>query len=64
LGPTVVAGKKEKTMEIALKATPELVSEYFRLFVNRRSYTLQSMRPHPESGRHCYYRPKAKGSER
>jgi len=51
-------------VEIALKATPELVRDYFRLFVNRRAYTLQSMRPHPESGRHYYYRPKAKGTER
>jgi hypothetical protein len=32
--------------------------------VNRRAYTLQSMRPHPESGRHYYYRPKAKGTEK
>jgi hypothetical protein len=39
-------------------ATPELVKEYFNLFVNRRAYTLQSTRPHPESGRHYYYRPK------
>jgi len=51
-------------VEIALKATPELVRDYFRLFVNRRAYTFQSMRPHPESGRHYYYRPKAKGTER
>jgi len=51
-------------VEIALKATPELVGDYFRLFVNWRAYTLQSMRPHPESGRHYYYRPKAKGTER
>jgi hypothetical protein len=34
--------------------------DYFRLFVNRRAYTLQSNRPHPESGRHYYYRPKDK----
>ena len=59
-----VAGRKENAVEIALKATPELVRDYFRLFVNRRAYTLQSMRPHPESGRHYYYRPKAKGTER
>jgi len=51
-------------VENALKATPELVRDYFRLFVNRRAYTFQSMRPHPESGRHYYYRPKAKGTER
>jgi hypothetical protein len=49
-------------VEIALKATPELVGDYFRLFVNRRAYTLQSIRPHPESGRHYYYQPKAKGT--
>lgn len=41
----------------AFKATPELVNDYFRLFVNRRAYTLQSMRPHPASGRHYYFRP-------
>jgi len=43
-------------------ATPELVKEYINLFVNRRAYTLQSIRPHPESGRHYYYRPKEHGS--
>jgi hypothetical protein len=32
-------------------------SGHFRLFVNRRAYTVQSARPHPESGRHYYYRP-------
>ena len=35
-----------------------MVADYFRLFVNRRAYTLQSNRPHPESARHYYYRPK------
>jgi hypothetical protein len=30
--------------------------------VNRGAYTLQSSRPHPESGRHYYFRPKAKGT--
>jgi hypothetical protein len=43
-------------------ATPELVKKYINLFVNRRAYTLQSIRPHPESGRHYYYRPKENGS--
>jgi hypothetical protein len=43
-------------------ATPELVKEYTNLFVNRRAYTLQSIRPDPESGRHYYYRPKEHGS--
>jgi hypothetical protein len=37
-----------------------MVSQYFHLFVNRRAYTLQSSRPHLESGRYCYYRPKDK----
>jgi hypothetical protein len=39
------------------KAKPEVVSDYLGLFVNRRAYTLPSMRPHPESGRHYYFRP-------
>jgi hypothetical protein len=37
-----------------------VVADYFHLFVNRRAYTLQSNRPHPQSGRHYYYRPKDK----
>jgi len=41
-----------------LTATPTLVKIYLDLFVNRRAHTLQSMRPHAESGRHYYYRPK------
>jgi hypothetical protein len=63
-GRGTVGGRKENVVEVAFKATPELVGDYFRLFVNRRAYTLQSMRPHPESGRHYYYRPKAKGTEK
>jgi len=43
-------------------ATPALVKEYLNLFVNRRAYTVQSFRPHPESGRHYYYRPTERGS--
>ena len=46
-------------METAIKATSEIVRDYSRLFVNRGAYTLQSSRPHPESGRHYYFRPKA-----
>jgi hypothetical protein len=42
--------------------TPELVKTYITLFVNRRAYTLQSKRPHLESGRHYYYRPKDRES--
>jgi hypothetical protein len=47
-------------MDHRLPATPELAREFSELFVNRRAYTIQSMRPHPESGRHYYYRPKPK----
>jgi hypothetical protein len=46
--------------KLRLKAPASVVADYFRLFVNRRAYTLQSNRPHPESARHCYYRPKDK----
>ncbi len=47
-------GGRADAMGAPLKATPEMVQDYFRLFVNRRAYTLQSMRPHPQSGRHYY----------
>jgi len=43
--------------QLLLKAPADVVEDYFRLFVNRRAFTLQSDRPHPESGRHYYYRP-------
>jgi hypothetical protein len=49
-------------MDHRLPATPEMAREFSELFVNRRAYTIQSMRPHPESGRHYYYRPKSKDS--
>jgi hypothetical protein len=42
---------------LRLNAPASVVADYFRLFVNRRTYTLQSNRPHPESARHYYYRP-------
>lgn len=48
-------------MENGVKASPQAVKDYGRLFVNRGAYTLQSLRPSPESGRHYYFRPKAKG---
>lgn len=51
-------------MRTAIKASPEIVKDYARLFVNRLAYTVQSTRPHPESGRHYYFRPKAKGTGR
>ena len=43
-----------------LKAPANVVADYFHIFVNRRAYTLQSSRPHAESARHYYYRPKDK----
>jgi hypothetical protein len=48
---------------LRLNAPASVVADYFRLFVNRRAYTLQSNRPHPDSARHYYYRPtdKTKG---
>ena len=45
---------------LRLKAPASVVADYLRLFVNRRAYTLQSNRPHPESARYYYYRPKDK----
>ena len=47
-----------------VQAMPEMVAEYAQWFVNRRAYTRQSDRPHSESGRHYYYRPRrADGQE-
>jgi len=43
-------------MEPKLTATADMVRQFHDLFVNRRAYTLPSMRPHPESGRHYYFR--------
>jgi len=48
-------------MPEVLLATPEMAAEYARWFVNRLAYTRQSERPHPESGRHYYYRPRPAG---
>src|SRR6516162_11956151 len=49
-------------MATTITATRQVVEDYQRLFVNRRAYTLQSVRPHPESGRHYYFRPTKKGT--
>jgi len=46
--------------KLRLKTPAGVVADYFRLFVNRRAYTLQSDRPHAESGRHYYFRPSDK----
>ena len=50
-------------MDHRLHATASMAESFYHLFVNRRAYTLQSTRPHPETGRHYYYRPKARGGE-
>ena len=50
-------------MATTIKATRQVVEDYRRLFVNRRAYTMQSMRPHPETGRHYYFRPSKKGTD-
>ncbi len=42
---------------LRLEAPPDVAIDYFRLFVNRRAYTLQSNRPHRKTGHHYYYRP-------
>lgn len=47
-------------MDVKLKATAEMVRQFEELLVNRRAYTIQSMKPHPESGRHYYFRPTEK----
>jgi hypothetical protein len=46
--------------KLRLNALANMVADYFRLFVNRRAYTLPSDRPHQQRGRHCYCRPKDK----
>lgn len=45
-----------------IEASAAVVSDYRRLFVNRGAYTVQSSRPHPESGRYYYYRPTEKAT--
>lgn len=44
-----------------LPATNAMARQWFEMFVNRRAHTLQSVRPHLESGRHYYYRPQKAG---
>ena len=49
-------------MAETFKASTQIVSAYLHIFVNRRAYTMQSMRPHPENGRHYYFRPTKKNT--
>ena len=46
-----------------IRASRQLVEQYQGLFVNRRAYTMQSLRPHRETGRHYYFRPSQKGTD-
>jgi TOTE conflict system primase-like protein len=50
---------REVFMNIRHSVTSEMIGDFVRLFVNRRAYTVQSMRPHPISGRYYYFLPKA-----
>ena len=50
-------------METTITATRQVVEDYQRLFVNRRAFTMQSVQPHPETGRHYYFRPSKKGTD-
>src|SRR5208337_569573 len=51
------------SMATTITATRQVIEDYQRLFVNRRAYTIQSLRPHPETGRHYYFRPSKKGTD-
>jgi hypothetical protein len=48
--------------KLRLQVSSSVVADYFRLFVNRRAYTLQTNRPHPKTGHHYYYRPTDKAT--
>jgi hypothetical protein len=50
-------------MATTITATWQVVEDYQTLFVNRRAYTMQSMRPHSETGRHYYFRPSKNGTD-
>ena len=50
-------------MATTITATRQVVEDYQRLFVNRRAYTMQSMRPQSETGRHYYFRPSKEGTD-
>src|SRR5215470_4827548 len=48
-------------MNSKIVASAGLVRAYWQLFVNRLAYTIQSPRPHADTERHYYFRPKKKG---
>ena len=45
---------------LCLKAPANLMADHLRLLVKLWAYTLQSNRPHPESGWHYYCRSREK----
>lgn len=47
-------------MQKPIVATPEVVSRYLAIFVNRGAYTVQSLRPKSGTDRHYYYRPQSR----
>src|SRR5215467_11351645 len=55
-------GRRVPSVGEPLKASPQIVDDYLRRFVNRRAYTMQSIRPHPENARHYYFRPTKKNT--
>src|SRR5664279_3058571 len=58
-----IAEEGDGLMATTITATRQVVEDYQRLFVNRHAYTMQSMRPRPETGRHYYFRPSKKGTD-
>ena len=52
---------REASIAQDLQATPAMVRQFWDMFVNRRAYTVQSKQPHPDTGRHYYFRPKGPG---
>jgi hypothetical protein len=57
-------GSDGRETAVGVQASNEIVCDYFRLFVNRRAYTVQATRPGSETGRHYYYRPTEKETGR
>ncbi len=49
-------------MQPLILATPDILTGYLELFVNRRAYTVQASTPDSEKGRCYYYRPKGRVS--
>lgn len=52
---------REASIAAGVQVTPEMVRQFWDMFVNRRAYTVQSKQPHAETGRHYYFRPKGPG---